>query len=72
MVTKGDLLLHDRHIKACRKTEKMEKLEKENIEMKETIKGLREEGEEYQKKLDIIDIQAMCIRNLANKIREKI
>ena len=33
----------------------LQKLEKENIELKETIKNLREEGEKYDKKLNRID-----------------
>jgi len=53
-------------------TEKIEKLEKENTELKETIKNLRWEGDEYQKKLDSIDWQAMCIQDLIKTIREKI
>ena len=53
-------------------TEKIEKLEKENIELKETIKDLREEGEEYQKNLDEIDLSAMQIQTLLCRIRSKI
>lgn len=53
-------------------TEKIERLEKENAELKETIKNLREEGEEYDFKLGEIDLQAMRIQNLVKKIRENI
>lgn len=48
------------------------KLEKENIELKGTIKDLREEGEEYQKRLDEIDLLAMQIQTLLCRIRSKI
>lgn len=37
-------------------TEKVEKLEKENAELEETIKNLRWEGDKYQKILDSIDL----------------
>ena len=53
-------------------TEKIGKLEKENIELKETIKGLREEGDEYQKNLDKIDELALLIENATKRIRSKI
>ena len=53
-------------------TEKIEKLEKENTELKETIKNLRWEGDEYQRKLDNIDLKAMWIQQYAEEIREKI
>jgi len=53
-------------------TEKIEKLEKENTELKETIKNLRWEGDVYQKKLDSIDWQAMCIQDLVKEIRKNI
>lgn len=53
-------------------TERLEKLEKENAEQKETIKNLRCEGEEYQKSLDYIDLWAMKIQELIKKIRSKI
>lgn len=48
------------------------KLEKENIELKETIKGLREEGEEYDKKLNRIDELALLIENATKRIRNNI
>ena len=51
---------------------KIEKLEKENIYLKETIKNLRWEGEEYQKKLDGIDELALLIENAIGEIRSKI
>ena len=53
-------------------TEKLEKLQKENAELKETIKNLREEGEEYDWKLDNIDLQAMYIQDCVKKIRQNI
>ena len=53
-------------------TERLEKLQKENTELKETIKNLREEGEEYDKKLDFIDLQAMRIQSCVKKIRQNI
>ena len=51
-------------------TEKLEKLQKENTELKETIKNLREEGEEYDFKLGEIDLQAMYIQDCTKKIRQ--
>ena len=48
------------------------KLEKENAYLKETIKNLRCEGDEYQKSLDQIDLWAMEIQELIKKIRGKI
>jgi len=53
-------------------TERLEKLQKENTELKETIKNLREEGEEYDKKLDFIDLQAMRIQSCVKKNRKNI
>lgn len=53
-------------------TEKIEKLEKENIELKETIKDLRWEGDEYDKKLDRIDELALLIENATERIRNNI
>ena len=53
-------------------TERLEKLEKENAELKETIKNLRWEGDEYQRKLDNIDLQAMRIQGCVKKIRKNI
>ena len=53
-------------------TEKLEKLQKENTELKETIKNLREEGEEYDFKLGEIDMQAMYIQDCVKKIRQNI
>ena len=53
-------------------TEKLEKLQKENTELKETIKNLREEGEEYDKIFDNIDLQAMRIQSCVKKIRQNI
>ena len=53
-------------------TEKLEKLQKENAELKETIKSLREEGEEYDFKLGEIDLQAMYIQDCTKKIRQNI
>ena len=53
-------------------TEKIEKLEKENIELKETIKGLRWEGEEYDKSLDKIDELALLVENAIKRIRGNI
>ena len=53
-------------------TEKLEKLQKENAELKETIKDLREEGEEYDFKLGEIDLQAMYIQDCVKKIRQNI
>jgi len=53
-------------------TEKIEKLQKENTELKETIKNLREEGEEYDKIFDNIDLQAMRIQSCVKKIRKNI
>ena len=53
-------------------TKKVEKLEEENAKLKETIKNLRWEGDEYQKRLDNVDLQAMCIQNLVKRIRGKI
>ena len=53
-------------------TEKLEKLQKENAELKETIKNLREEGEEYDWKLGEIDLQAMYIQDCVKKIRQNI
>ena len=52
--------------------EKLEKLEKENAEQKETIKDLRWEDNEYDKKLNQIDLWAMEIQELIKKIRGKI
>ena len=53
-------------------TKKIEELEKENVVLRETIKDLREEGEEYDKKLDFIDLQAMRIQSCVKKIRQNI
>ena len=53
-------------------TEKIEELERENAELKETIKGLRWEEEEYQKKLDSIDKWAMEVQQLLRNARELI
>ena len=53
-------------------TEKIEKLQKENTELKDTIKNLREEGEEYDKIFDNIDLQAMRIQSCVKKIRQNI
>jgi len=53
-------------------TEKIKKLEKENAVLKETIKNLREEGEEYDFKLGEIDLQAMYIQDCVKKIRQNI
>ena len=53
-------------------TEKLEKLQKENAELKEAIKSLREEGEEYDKIFDNIDLQAMRIQSCVKKIRQNI
>ena len=52
--------------------EKAGELKKENAKLKETIKNLRWECEEYQKRLDNIDLQAMCIQNLIKRIRGEI
>ena len=51
---------------------RVEERDEERKELKEKIKDLRVECEEYQKRLDNIDLQAMCIQNLVKKIREKI
>lgn len=53
-------------------TEKIEELERENIDLKETIKNLRWEGNEYEKKLNKIDELALLIENATKRIREKI
>ena len=53
-------------------TERLEELQKENAELKETIKNLREEGEEYDKIFDNIDLQAMRIQSCVKKIRQNI
>ena len=53
-------------------TERLEELQKENAELKETIKDLREEGEEYDFKLGEIDLQAMYIQDCVKKIRQNI
>ena len=53
-------------------TEKIEVLQKENAELKETIKNLREEGEAYDKIFDNVDLQAMRIQNCIKKIRQNI
>ena len=51
---------------------RVEELEEENIELKETIKNLRIECDEYQKKLDNIDFRAMNIQDLTKQIREMV
>lgn len=51
---------------------KFNKMNEENIELKETIKDLREEGEEYDKKLNRIDELALLIENATEKIRNNI
>ena len=53
-------------------TERLEELQKENAELKEAIKSLREEGEAYDKIFDNIDLQAMCIQDCVKKIRQNI
>lgn len=53
-------------------TKEIEKLEKENIELKETIKDLRGEGEEYDKRLNKIDFLAMQVEIRIKEIRSKI
>lgn len=53
-------------------TERIEELEKENAELKELIKNLRWEGDEYQKKLDRIDELALLIENANGRIRNNI
>ena len=53
-------------------TEKIEKLERENIDLKETIRNLRWEGNEYEKKLNKIDELALLIENATKGIRSKI
>ena len=53
-------------------TKKIEELERENIDLKETIKNLRWEGNEYEKKLNKIDELALLIENATKRIREKI
>jgi len=53
-------------------TERLEELQKENAVLKETIKNLRWEGDEYQKKLDKIDELALLIENAIKRIRGKI
>ena len=45
MITKVDLELHDRHIRVCRKAEKIEKLEKE------TLKRYYNPNKDYKKLL---------------------
>ena len=51
-------------------TERIDELEKENAELKETIKSLRWEGDEYQRKLDRIDELALLIESYIPKIIE--
>ena len=53
-------------------TEKIENLERENIDLKETVRNLRWEGNEYEKKLNKIDELALLIENAIKGIREKI
>lgn len=60
-ITLADIELHDRHIKACR-----------NQEKQALVTKFSEECDEYQKKLDQIDLWAMEIQNLVKKIRGKI
>jgi len=47
-------------------------LKKENTELKETIRDLRLEADEYQKKLDEIDLLALQAGTLIEEIRTKI
>ena len=70
----GDIKLSKEESKMIKNglTEKLEKLQKENTELKETIKSLREEGEAYDKIFDNIDLQAMCIQDCVKKIRQNI
>ena len=48
------------------------KIEKKNNKNQELVTKLSEEGDEYQKKLDQIDLWAMEIQELIKKIRGKI
>jgi len=50
----------------------LNRIQKENIELKETIKGLRWEGDEYDKKLNRIDELALIIEDANERIRNNI
>lgn len=60
-ITLADIELHDRHIKACRDQEKQK-----------LVTQFSSECDEYQKKLDQIDLWAMEIEGLIKKIRGEI
>ena len=50
-------------------TLKIDTLEKENFDLKETIKNLRWEGDRYQNDLDKINKSALIIEEEIRKIR---
>ena len=67
-----DIKVRKEFYRLCDAVDRVKVLEKENAELKETIKNLRWEGEEYQKKLDQIDELALLIENAIKRIRGKI